>query len=79
MDSQPPAASGVREHATPPARWAKPGEFRQRRHRDAFTLDGVPLVYKSGSRTLLGRVHALSVSWMRARVMNARKMTSSLS
>ena len=28
---------------------------------------------------LLGRVHALRVSWMRARVMNARKMTSSLS
>ena len=27
----------------------------------------------------LGRVHALRVSWMRARVMNARKITSSLS
>ena len=28
---------------------------------------------------VLGRVHALRVSWMRARVMNARRITSSLS
>ena len=44
---------------------------------------GVPALFDGlgymPDKKRLGRVHALSVSWMRARVMNARKITSSLS
>ena len=50
-----------------------------KRHDALFALGKPGLAGRLRSAIDLGRVHALSVSWMRARVMNARKMTSSLS